>query len=103
MQIGGDLPGEANHIANSGAAALMVGSCRNVSALRNTFAANRGLAIDLSNSSSGDGANANDPNDVDEEGGNRLQNTPVIVGVGMIDANSVEVDVLVDSAPANAS
>ena len=102
LQIGGDLPGEANHFAYSGAAALMVGACRNVSALRNTFAANRGLAIDLSNSSSGDGANANDPNDADE-GGNRLQNTPVVVGVGAIDTNTVDVEVLVDSAPANAS
>lgn len=102
LQIGGDLPGEANHFAYSGAAALMVGACRNVSALRNTFAANRGLAIDLSNSSSGDGANANDPNDADE-GGNRLQNTPVVIGVGAIDTNTVDVEVLVDSAPANAS
>lgn len=102
LQIGGDLPGEANHFAYSGAAALMVGTCRNVSALRNTFAANRGLPIDLSNNSSGDGGNANDPNDVDE-GGNRLQNTPVVTAVGTLTASTVDVEVLVDSSPANAS
>lgn len=102
VQIGGDLPGEANHIANSGAAGVLVGVCAETRMLRNTFARNRGLPIDLSVSSNPDGATANDSNDADS-GGNRLQNTPVIVGVGTIDTNTVEVDVLVDSAAANAS
>jgi len=53
-------------------------------------------------SSSGNGANGNDPNDADE-GGNRLQNTSVVIVVGTIDTNTVDVEVLVDSAPANAS
>ncbi len=102
VQIGGDLPGEANHIAYSGGAGILVGVCAETRILRNTFARNRGLPIDLSLSSNPDGATANDSGDADS-GGNRLQNTPVVTAVGTLTASTVDVDVLVDSSPANTS
>lgn len=102
VQIGGDLPGEANHIAYSGGAGVLVGVCAETRVLRNTFARNRGLPIDLSISSNADGATANDSSDADS-GGNRLQNTPIVTALGDIGANTVELDIMVDTAPANAS
>ena len=73
----------------------------------NTFSQNRlhsnGFAIDVGRN----GTNANDTGDVDE-GPNRLQNTPIIVGniqVNMIDATTADITIVysIDADPSNAA
>lgn len=101
-QIGGFGPGEANLIAHGGAQGVMVGICTRASLAGNTYIGHRGMAIDTSGNSFGDGPSANDPGDPDG-GGNRLQNTPVAVDAAPSGTESFTLDFRVDSAPANAS
>lgn len=104
-EVGGTAPGEANLIAHSGSAGILVGNCRGVRISGNRFQANRGIPIDLSSSSNADGITANDPGDADS-GGNRLQNTPVLSLPGNFLPSgglSLNLGVLVDSSTSNAS
>jgi len=106
LQIGGPAPGAANLIAYGAGAGIQVATCSGVVAYANAFYGNHSVAIDLSVSSVADGVTANDTNDADE-GGNRLQNHPALSLPAGFVANgggaSVQVDYLIDSAPANSS
>lgn len=105
IEIGGLAPGEANLIAYGGAAGLQIGACERASLRGNRYRANRGLPVDLSAGSFGDGTTANDAGDPDS-GGNRLQNFPTYtLPPGFLPAGgaSVQLTVTVDTAVANAS
>lgn len=101
-QIGGFGPGEANLIAHGGAQGVMVGICTRASLSGNLYFGQRGMAIDTSNNSFGDGPTASDPGDPDT-GGNRQQNAPVALGAAPSGADAFTLDIRVDSAPGNAS
>ena len=101
-QIGGFGPGEANLIAHGGAQGVMVGICTRASLAGNTYIGHRGMAIDNSGNSFGDGPSADDPGDPDG-GGNRLQNMPVALDAAPAGADAFTLDIRVDSAPANAT
>lgn len=102
VQIGGDAAGAANLIANGAAAGVQIATCTGAAILGNTFRANR-IGIDLSPSSVADAATPNDIDDADD-GGNRLQNFPVIDDVVYGDGGStVTLIYRVDSTPANAA
>lgn len=101
-QIGGFGPGEANLIAHGGAQGVMVGNCTRVSLAGNRYLGHRGLAIDISPNSFGDGPNTNDPGDGDS-GGNRLQNAPVALDAAPAGSDAFTLDFRVDSAPGNAA
>lgn len=105
LAIGGVLAGEANLIANGGAAGLQAATLRGVSSPLNHFRGNRGVAIDDSQTSNGDGATPNDIGDADS-GGNRLQNFPTYtLPGGFLPAGGTAVTLTysVDTAVANAS
>ncbi len=101
VQVGGDAPGEGNLIANGATSGLHVGTCTGAAILGNVFRGNRQLGIDLSPFSLPDGATANDPGDADE-GGNRLQNHPVITSFAC-SSGTCTLGFRVDSDVANAS
>lgn len=101
-QVGGFGAGEANLIAHGGAQGVMVGLCTRASLAGNRFVGQRGLAIDTSNNSFGDGPTASDPGDPDS-GGNRLQNAPVALDATPSGPTDFILDFRVDSAPGNAS
>jgi hypothetical protein len=101
-QIGGFGPGEENLIAHGGAQGVMVGICTRASLAGNRFVGHRGLVIDNSDNSFGDGPSANDPGDPDS-GGNRKQNAPVALDAAPSGDDAFTLDIRVDSAPANAS
>jgi hypothetical protein len=102
IQIGGYAPGEENLIANGGAEGIMIGACSRVAVAANRFVGQRGLAIDDSITSFGDGPTANDAGDADS-GGNRLQNAPVALDATPGGADDFILQYRVDSAPANAA
>ena len=105
LAIGGTAPGQANLIANSGAAGLQVDNCAGVSSPLNQYRGNRGPAIDNVFGGGANGATPNDPGDADT-GGNRLQNFAAFsLPGGFLPAggNSVLVNFQVDTATANAS
>lgn len=102
VQVGGFGPGEANLVANGGAQGVLVGVCTRVALAGNRYLGHRGMVIDTSGNSLGDGPTANDPGDADS-GGNRLQNAPVALDAAPIGADAFTLDFRVDSAPANAS
>jgi hypothetical protein len=106
-RIGGAATGEGNLIAfNGGAGIELSGNGVLAEAIGNVIAGNDGLAIDLGDNGP-DGPTANDPADADGGGANRYQNFPVMSryvftpDVGT--AGTVEVDFVVDSAPANSA
>lgn len=101
IAVGGNAPGEGNLIVNSGAAGVLVANCTEAPILGNRFSGNRKLAIDVAVSSNGDGASANDPGDADE-GGNRMQNHPVITSL-ICASGTCTLGYRVDSATTNAS
>jgi CSLREA domain-containing protein len=101
-QIGGFAAGEANLIAHGGAQGVMVGACTRVSIAGNRYVGHRGMAIDISTASFGDGPTANDPGDPDS-GGNRLQNAPVAVDAVPSGNDAFTLSFRVDSAPGNAA
>lgn len=73
--IGGSAAGQANLIAYSADAGIVVNKCTGVQMPFNRFLANRAGALDLILDTTAIGVTANDANDPDE-GGNRLQNFP---------------------------
>ena len=75
FSIGGSAAGQANLIAYSAAAGIVVNKCTGVHMPFNRFLVNRGGAVDLNLDPAAIGPTANDVNDPDE-GGNRLQNFP---------------------------
>jgi len=102
VTIGADAPGAGNLIAHGAAAGVQVSTCTGAATIGNRFVRNR-LPIDLSASSNADGATPNDAGDADE-GGNRLQNAPVIVAVAAEDGGAtIALTYRVDSAPAHAA
>jgi CSLREA domain-containing protein len=101
-QIGGFAPGEANLIAHGGAQGVVVGVCTRASLAGNRFIGHRGLVIDNSSNSFGDGPTADDPGDADD-GGNRKQNSPVALDAVPSGNDTFTLDIRVDSAPGNAS
>ncbi len=102
LQIGGAGVGEANLIANGAAAGITVDSCARVRISRNVFRGNRGPAIDNAQGGGFIGPTPNDAGDADN-GGNRLQNFPTALGIGVVTATTLELMYAVDSAPANAA
>lgn len=102
VRIGGDAPGEANLIANGAAAGVQIATCTGAAILGNAFRGNR-IGIDLSPFSIADAATPNDVGDADE-GGNRMQNFPVIDSVVYANGGAtVTLTYRVDSAVANAA
>lgn len=102
VQVGGDDPGEGNLIANAATAGIHVATCSEAALLGNQFSGNA-IGIDNSPFSIADGATANDANDIDE-GGNRLQNTPVVEQVSYLDGGAtMQLAYRVDSSTANAA
>jgi CSLREA domain-containing protein len=83
ISVGGASP---NRIAFNGTGILVAGMSGASVLFANDFFANTALAIDLSDSIAPDGATANDPDDGDE-GGNGLQNFPVLTGAVQDGAN----------------
>lgn len=105
LAIGGSAPGQANLIANSGAAGIHVDACRGLSSPLNHFRGNRGVPIDNASGGAALGATTNDPGDADD-GGNRLQNFPQLelpAGFAPGGGASANVGYRVDSGTANAS
>ncbi|GMU44363.1 MAG: hypothetical protein IT479_06495 [Xanthomonadales bacterium] len=105
LEIGGLAPGQANLIANGGAAGLQVDNCTGTSSPLNRYRNNRGPAIDNVFGGGANGPTANDPGDADT-GGNRLQNfAAVTLPGGFLPAGGagVELDFVVDTAIAHAS
>ncbi len=101
-QVGGDAPGEGNLIANGAAAGVLIATCTGAAVLGNAFERNR-IGIDLSPGGNADGATPDDTDDSDE-GGNRLQNAPVIDTVAYVDGGeTIELRFHVDTALANAA
>jgi parallel beta-helix repeat protein len=104
--VGGDASGEGNLIAHGGAAGVLVSSCLGARIAGNRFTLNRGIGIDLSNSSNADGATANDAGDADGnapfQGGNRLQNFPELIGLTCA-AGTCALTYRVDTDVANAT
>lgn len=93
-----------NLIAHGGAAGVQIGTCREAPVLDNVFLDNRGLPIDLSAGSNADGHTADDADDVDAFGGNRLQNRPEVISLLAVPANDeLRLTLRVDTAPANAT
>ena len=77
--IGGTGVGEGNIIRfNTGSGVLVKSQCNANIILSNSIHDNGLLGIDLSTNLLPDGATANDPQDVDANSGNNLQNYPVI-------------------------
>ncbi|CAG1769336.1 MAG: hypothetical protein K8F35_08875 [Dokdonella sp.] len=100
--VGGDGPGEGNLIAHGAAAGVQVSTCTHAALTGNIFAGNR-IGIDLTPSSVADGPTTNDVDDADE-GGNRLQNTPLIDSVVYSDSGAtVTITYHVDSTITNAA
>jgi hypothetical protein len=105
LDIGGEAPGEANLIANGGAAGVLVASCRGLSSPFNIYRGNRSVAFDVAATSNADGATANDPGDADE-GGNRLINYPeTTLPANFLPAggSAANLEIVVDSALATVS
>lgn len=105
-RIGGTAAGEGNLIAfNGGAGIELSGSGVTAEAIGNVIVGNDGLAIDLGGNGP-DGPTANDPGDADPGGANRYQNYPqfsrYLFTPGSGSAGAVELDLVVDSATANA-
>jgi hypothetical protein len=105
IEFGGTAPGQANLVAYSGAAGVQAATCNGVVARGNRYRGNRGPAIDDSFSSNADGITPNDVGDADE-GGNRLQNHPVLAlppDFLPTGGSTVDLSYVVDTAIANAS
>jgi hypothetical protein len=105
IEFGGTAPGQANLVAYSGAAGVQAATCNGVVARGNRYRGNRGPAIDDSFSSNADGITPNDADDADE-GGNRLQNHPVLTlppNFLPSGGSTVDLSYVVDTAIANAS
>lgn len=104
-QIGGPAPGEGNRIEHGATAGVHVGTCTHSPIIGNRFSGNR-IAIDLSPFSVPDGASANDAGDADQ-GGNGMQNAPVITlppnFIADGGGDSVALSYVIDSTPANSS
>lgn len=113
MEIGGTASGEGNLIAFGGAAGVQIASCGDTPILGNRFHRNRGVGIDLSETSNADGYTPNDPGDPDGNpppgGGshfssNRLQNFPEIVSLAYSNGGAtIQLSYRVDTALANAT
>ena len=93
VTIGGTQLGAGNVIANAGGRASVIlnrgsqgndADALNIAILGNTIFGDSAVPIDLSTTSNGDGATANDNLDADS-GPNRLQNKPVITAAVAID------------------
>lgn len=106
LQVGGIDPGEGNLIAHGGKHGVLVAACSQAPVIGNRFVRNRGLPLDLSTGSLGDGATGNDPGDPDgapgELAGNRLQNRPGIIALDRIGDDYV-LTYRVDTAPEHAA
>jgi CSLREA domain-containing protein len=76
LSIGGLAPGQANLIAYSGGAGISNDQCPRIQTPLNRFYGNRGIPFDNVFGGGAIGATPNDLADVDEVGGNRLQNFP---------------------------
>ena len=77
--IGGTQPGESNVIAyNIGPAVVVPSLANGVRISGNSIHGNGGIGIELSVPAGADEVTPNDPNDIDENGGNSLQNFPEI-------------------------
>lgn len=97
-EIGGTLPGEGNTVAFSERAGVTVGWSAGTTTIRgNRIFENGALGIDLL-TFAGTGVTPNDPLDADEEGGNHLQNFPVLRGATAAGA-SLLVTGRLESAP----
>lgn len=101
ISIGGTAPGEANLIAFSAGAGIRNDRCNGLQNPLNRYYGNQGIAFDNIFGSAGIGANANDPGDGDEQGGNRLQNFPEIVLP--VSGDIANLQLRVDTAAANAT
>lgn len=104
--VGGDANGEGNLIAHGGAAGVAVSTCLGARIVGNRFTTNRGIGIDLAQSSNPDGRTANDLGDGDGnapfQAGNRLQNHPELVGLACA-AGTCALTYRVDTDVANAT
>lgn len=78
LDIGGSAPGAANLIAYGGEVGILNDRCMGVSSTLNRFYGNRGIPFDNVFGGGAVGATPNDVGDIDEQGGNRLQNFPEI-------------------------
>ncbi len=100
LTIGGASPGQANLIAYSGKQGVENDQCRGIQAADNIFVGNRDTAFDNVVGGGAQGATPNDPNDADNDLGNRGQNYPEL---SLGSPNLGMVRYRVDSAIANAS
>jgi hypothetical protein len=77
--IGGTQPGEGNHIASVETFGIFVSALENgVTIFGNSIHDSGNIGIELAAFSGADGPTPNDPLDADTNGGNRLQNYPVL-------------------------
>lgn len=106
LAIGGTAPGQANLIAYSGSVGILIDRCQGLSTPLNRFYGNRGIPFDNVNGGGLLGSTPNDSNDVDDQGGNRIQNFPVIsMPVGFLNGggSSVALQYQVDTAITSAT
>jgi hypothetical protein len=104
VTLGGPNPGEANLIAHSRAAGVLIDQARGVRAHFNRFVGNA-RAVDNVFGGGGIGADANDLDDADTLGGNQQQNFPELAlpeGFLPSGASTVNLQYRVDSAVAHA-
>ncbi len=100
LSIGGLAPGQANLIAYSGGAGINNDQCPRIQTPLNRFYGNRGIPFDNVFGGGAIGATPNDAGDIDEVGGNRLQNYPEL-SLPAIGSNLLSYRV--DTAVANAT
>ncbi len=100
LVIGGSNPGQANLIAFSGKQGVENDQCRGIQAADNVFLGNRDVAFDNVAGGGGIGLSPNDPDDVDNDLGNRGQNFPELT---LGNPNPALVQYRVDTAVANAT
>ena len=106
IAIGGSAPGQANLIAFGGAAGIQNDRCLGVATPLNHYHGNRGIPLDNVNGGGFVGSTPNDIDDADDQGGNRMQNFPVIdLPAGFLNSggSSVGLQYRVDTAVANAT
>ncbi|HEX8299792.1 MAG TPA: T9SS type A sorting domain-containing protein [Rubricoccaceae bacterium] len=102
VTVGGTTPGAGNTVAHNVQTGLAAWAfVTRLSVSGNAFFGNGLLGIDLQDFS-GRGLSLNDVHDPDEQGGNRLQNFPV-VQAAMVEAGMLTVTYTVDTAPVNAT
>jgi hypothetical protein len=102
VTVGGTAPGTGNTVAHNVRTGISAWAfVTRMAVLGNAFFDNGLLGVDLQDFEGG-GLSLNDLHDPDEQGGNRLQNFPLLLSA-TVEGTTLTVTYAVDTAPANAT